>query len=190
MARLFGYLAIIASLACGNKGSIDPAFSSYISDFEAKVGVAVSDLDMRFNALKAPYLGVCIHKTTTNEVQIDPAAWDRMEDPGRESLIFHELGHCVLGLSHNDTFVTVDGYYIEGSVMSTYWFGDRQYYKRYRERYKLALKNNTTIDRALYLTEYPAEATLKALGFAFGRRVDYFLGFILTPRTFYHPADQ
>jgi len=90
--------------ACGKKidGVIDPAFDQYVQDFEMKVGVPVSGVSVTFKPTEYPVLGVCIYGGEIAKVEIDPTQWERMDSHGREQLIYHELGHCVLGRGHDD----------------------------------------------------------------------------------------
>jgi len=45
----------------------------------------------------------CIsHEGRRGCIRIDPSIWSEIAEPQREYLVFHELGHCYLGLGHND----------------------------------------------------------------------------------------
>jgi len=49
-------------------------------------------------------LGQCSHsEQNPNAVIIDRVLWRRASDEMREQVIFHELGHCYLQRSHDDT---------------------------------------------------------------------------------------
>ncbi len=133
--------------ACGTKeaGIVDPAFNEYVQDFEMKVGVQVNNVDITFEPTKYPVLGECWSGGSKNKVKIDPTQWAKMNKYAREQLVYHELGHCVLGLKHNDGEVEINGWTVEGSIMNTYFFGNAWYYVNYNEKYKQALKNNTLV---------------------------------------------
>lgn len=140
-------MAIILVLsACGRKGQIDPAFSVYVRDFETKIGVSVNNVDIKFGKLKAPTIGVCYDGGQFNQIRIDPDFWETMDENGKEQLMYHELGHCVLGLGHNNELSTLDNMNVEGSIMNSYWFGNAGYYAKYKENYKKALKHNTVVE--------------------------------------------
>ncbi len=85
---------------CGRQPIIDSALQPYVdrwnSIYEEKVTV-----DVVFGgkqAFQGNVVGMCLN---TTEVVIDRDYWDRSLDQGREELVFHELGHCVLGLGHD-----------------------------------------------------------------------------------------
>lgn len=48
-------------------------------------------------------VGQCQHFSDSPDVAIiDLSAWEMADDLKREFLIFHELGHCILGRGHTD----------------------------------------------------------------------------------------
>lgn len=47
-------------------------------------------------------IGLCSYEANTNTVYISRRAWDAYDSLQREMLIFHEFGHCVLGLEHDE----------------------------------------------------------------------------------------
>ena len=49
-------------------------------------------------------LGQCkSYSDGSKKVIIDQPFWDNASDLEREYVVFHELGHCILGRDHNDT---------------------------------------------------------------------------------------
>jgi hypothetical protein len=72
------------------------------------------------------------------EIVIETIAWDKMDDYGREELIFHELGHCALHLDHVEE-TRAD--YCPLSIMYPYVFGDSWCYSDYRDELILDLEN-------------------------------------------------
>lgn len=142
---LLGVFGALVLFGCGHTARIDPAFLEYVDDFESHIGVAVTDTDIVFDELDGPTLGYCITGQATNEIHIDRKSWSMMTKDGQEQLIYHELGHCVLGLEHNNLRTILDGYYVEASIMNAYWFGNRSYYSKYKENYKYALKYNISV---------------------------------------------
>lgn len=132
--------------ACGPKerGAIDPAFDSYVQDFEMKVGMPVTGVDIVFAPTEYPAIGVCYqYSSGNNKIHVDPKKWASMDGYGREQLMYHELGHCVLGQGHNNAEIKLGRWTVEGSIMNSYWFGNSWYYIKYNSQYKQALKNNT-----------------------------------------------
>jgi len=61
---------------------------------------------------------------TTPTVRMNPQYWDSntiFTNSRRAILMYHELGHCLLGLGHDDsTITTADGHTVMKSLMSTY----------------------------------------------------------------------
>lgn len=140
-------MAVILVLsACGRKGQVDPAFSAYVRDFETKIGVPVTNVDIKFGKLKAPTIGMCYDGGQFNQIQIDPDFWQTMNEDGREQLMYHELGHCVLGQGHNNETAILDNMNVEGSIMNSYWFGHAEHYSKHKEKYKQALKRNAVVE--------------------------------------------
>lgn len=146
MKKLIGLMLLLSACGTKEKAFIDPAFNEYVQDFEMKVGVPVNGVDIVFKPTQYPTLGVCWSGGTgNNKIEIDPTHWKKMSKYGREQLIYHELGHCVLGLKHNNGEVEINNWTVEGSIMNSYWFGNAWYYLKYNEKYKQALKNNTLV---------------------------------------------
>ena len=90
----------------------DPTFASFVDEFEIK-GKAITgnadfkvvDVPINFGDTENPsFQGVCFeYPDGTKEIIIKKAWWDATNNQDyRESLIFHELGHCALGRDHLD----------------------------------------------------------------------------------------
>lgn len=70
-----------------------------ISRFELTFKVRVSTT-ITFN--KLPYKGtVASCLLQTNHISINQELWEDVAPKTRESIVFHELGHCMLGLGHS-----------------------------------------------------------------------------------------
>lgn len=68
-------------------------------------------------------------------IRIDTTHWDKYDDWGREILVFHELGHCVLLRDHNNVW-TEEIPYRPVSIMNANIIGSpiyRLHYESYRE---------------------------------------------------------
>lgn len=141
------YLILIFLVGCGTKieGVIDPAFISYAQDFELKMGVSISSISISFAPQKYPVLGVCKIRNMISDIEIDPVAWNKMSGQGKEQLIYHELGHCALGRPHDNRTTVINNVKVEGNIMYPYFFGEDWNYIKYREQYKIALKNNDVV---------------------------------------------
>lgn len=88
---------------------IDAAFTGYISQFESLYGNSIGDVPMQFGDLDANVVGECIYWNTYREVKISSYYWQYLDNEGRYSVIFHELGHCVLGRGHDTATMPLTG---------------------------------------------------------------------------------
>ena len=116
---------------------VDPAFTPYVQQFESILGRSIGDIPIAFAAQSGDVIGVCElwNGGEWRDIKIDPNFWNNqggaIDDDQRMSLIFHELGHCVLNRGHIPTMQTVssDGtnnpatnYYVPVSFMNPYIF--------------------------------------------------------------------
>ena len=90
---------------------IDPAFTQYVQEFEAYIpGGNIGDIPIGFAAQSGQVIGVCeIWTSGYRDIKVDPTFWNGTSDEyTRRSLIFHELGHCVLDRAHLATTTLVN----------------------------------------------------------------------------------
>ena len=87
---------------------VDPILAPYVKSFYADA--------KRFNAelrpitvpvffvrsLEKDIIGKCYRFTPLNWIVISRYFWDRTQPESRQILIYHELGHCVLGKGHEE----------------------------------------------------------------------------------------
>lgn len=100
------------------KHKSDPEFASYIHSFETISKKAVT-VPVVFSDLDLSVAGVCsVWSDGYKEVTVSRFYWILYSDTLREILLFHELGHCVLGLSHNDA----KSFNCPASIMQSYIF--------------------------------------------------------------------
>jgi hypothetical protein len=104
--------------------SIPADFQSYVSDFELLAAnnntpVTIDNLVIQFGTLgQAAEMGECdIADGTPPTITIDQNYWASADENTRKTLIYHELGHCVLHRLHR-TSITTGGYPI--SLMNAY----------------------------------------------------------------------
>ena len=94
--------------ACGQPTHEVRGFDRYVQKFAEESarhrrGVSTDDLIVRFDQLEAGRSGLCRRGFgTTPTVMLDAAYWNTTAEPGREALIFHELGHCLLDQEHRN----------------------------------------------------------------------------------------
>lgn len=141
-------LTFLCLVSCGPKfhyHSMDPEFLAYSDKFETAFEVD-NQVPIIFGNLNGRTVGVCHQYSPNNPanwIEIDPEYWENLSDYGRESLIFHELGHCVFGLTHDDELVYKDGIWIEKSIMNSFHFGEMWYYETYNQYYIDELMSKT-----------------------------------------------
>ncbi|MBT7609052.1 MAG: hypothetical protein HN576_04810 [Bacteriovoracaceae bacterium] len=101
-------------------------FLSYIVTFEnhAKTELnnpsfVVADIPINFGDTEnTSYVGVCFsYSNGDKEIIIDKEWWDSVSPTSRESLIFHELGHCALNRVHNEEEIVKSGKTVRSSIM-------------------------------------------------------------------------
>lgn len=87
-------------------------------------------------------VGICYSYTDgSRRIEIDRDYWNASSDLGKEQLMFHELGHCVFNLDHNETTIDLQNYgTIPASIMWPYTFGENWYYSELKDYYLKELK--------------------------------------------------
>ncbi len=83
-------------------------FDTFVSEASAHgVEIDLTSLDIGGyvqNIETTGTIGQCIsYSNGSNEVILDARNWDRIDDQEKEYVVFHELGHCILKRSHNDS---------------------------------------------------------------------------------------
>lgn len=120
---------------------IEPEFEYFVSIFELEQNVNV-DIEMKFAKLEYPSVGMCYYhqyQDGTREfvnIEIDPDYWQSTSETRKEVLLFHELGHCVLGRDHDEQRIY---YTVPKSIMYPYLF--EQAYQTHRSYYVEELQN-------------------------------------------------
>lgn len=131
--------------------SVDPALQTYLNRFEIasqKVRgfpIRVTGLTLRFakpGELSGTQDGLCY--TGSSTVIVDPTWWaNQQDDLLKQSLIFHELGHCVLGRVHTSATVAAPGSWTPTagtdtayvSIMNPYSYVNDLYYDQNETAY-------------------------------------------------------
>ena len=97
-------------MGCGSpfkKFVIDPNFKQHIQKWNKIYPKNIANyISVEFtDELEAGELGEtageCFTDSDGPKILISKKLWDTFDDRLREELIFHELGHCVMGLGHN-----------------------------------------------------------------------------------------
>lgn len=126
--RLIALLGSLFLSACGQtQYSVVVELENYVKQFELDYNIEVN-LPVEFASLERPTIGVCRTYGSYREILIDYEFYNKNKTDYyvMHQLVYHELGHCVLGLGHNDTR-DVNGYPV--SIMNSYAFGHFSYYE-------------------------------------------------------------
>lgn len=115
MKSLVILLMGLGMVGCGSgPKNIDPAFMDTLKQIDAsfqKAGAKdvplLTTTDIQFGdptqggKQNGDTVGICIQDATGNHIIIDKKTWDSVSDSFRKYLLAHEIGHCVLGRSHD-----------------------------------------------------------------------------------------
>lgn len=130
-------LLILVSFLFGcGKAYQSAEFAPYLESFSNIYDKDVSNITIYFDNLPNKTVGICYYKD--KEIRIDKTFWDQSTTYGREELIFHELGHCVLRLDHNDDMIEdpSNSYMaMPVSIMYSKVFGNTKSYINNRDYY-------------------------------------------------------
>lgn len=127
----------------------------HANNFDKDFDTNSSDLRIVFDSLGENRAGVCYAFDSGEPyyIAVDSEEWGKLTPLQKELLIYHELGHCMLGLDHIDEMESVlseEGSLranLKLSIMHSSLFDVFQvaYYQIFKEDYKDALVNNTFI---------------------------------------------
>lgn len=102
----------------------------YREEFEGDLQTSTNYIPIIFQELETGKAGICYQYKGGGAIAItiDPEVWGNLTPAGRKILVFHELGHCVLGLDHVDVRLQVKEsgedskrfMSVQGSIMSAY----------------------------------------------------------------------
>lgn len=118
----------LAACAPMPKYPVPEPFQPYVEKFQDYLGYKFDDIEYSFFNSTGNKVGFCRIMGDFKSIQIDSKYWNKSSDLAKEQLMFHELGHCVLRLQHNDT---LDKFARPISIMNSYQFADYLYKKNY-----------------------------------------------------------
>lgn len=105
----------------------DTTFTAYVKKFEDHAKIKTGNMNYQVNDIPInfgdtedeQFVGVCFtYSDGKREIIIKADWWNRSSLSSRESLIFHELGHCALDRDHNDeTIINEKGQTLRASIM-------------------------------------------------------------------------
>jgi hypothetical protein len=140
----WGLLMLSVCLASCGRPNIDPEIKPYYDSFQNQYHKSPFHCGAEFGLPSGDRAAEC--SLLTGNITIRKKDWDALGFYGKETLVFHELGHCVLGLSHIMEDVDYSkGYLIHGSIMYPESFGDLPYYIELRSFYLDALAKDKVI---------------------------------------------
>jgi hypothetical protein len=125
-------LLLLIGMGCGHAPDPlirDPELTPYQERFLGLAREYSLDVDrvlgLEFGDVPVKYAGLCRTSTKTHRrIIISKAYWVNLDDDGKELLMFHELGHCLLDRAHNDEII---GFGTPASIMNTKLFPGRAY---------------------------------------------------------------
>lgn len=125
-------IALLSASIATSKYDEYEAVNRYKSDFEYYFHVKADSIDIRLvDEISADYkdaVGYCYK--ATNSIEVLRSYWEEMPPIKQQMLIFHELGHCLLGKVHTDVVLS-DG--CSGSIMMYHMDFADCYYKHFDE---------------------------------------------------------
>ena len=139
MTHYLKTLLLSASLvlsSCSHAGMYPADLKEHVKTFEEKCNCKIT-IPIYIKPIKhSSAVGVCYgfrQLFIFQFIVLDEQYWEDSDFYDRESLLFHELGHCVYGLDHdNKTYETFLDNYRPKSIMYPYVFND---YKYHRDEY-------------------------------------------------------
>lgn len=117
----------------------DPQFDKYKRSFEedyyVETGQVISTEAIHINLKdkvddKNSYVGICIIWPGGQDIIIKEAYWKTLSEFSRKAIVYHELGHCALGRTH-DNSLDEDGR--ATSIMNQYLIAGSQFYTYYEQ---------------------------------------------------------
>jgi len=132
--KCFIIVTLIFLCACSESNRVyedtDPEFLPYVEQFmldsvrfgnnqrgrEVPVNFGILKGELLATCKKYPYLDFGA-KRYDREILVNKDKWLELDFYNRKSLIYHEMGHCLLNREHLTEFVTHNGDYIKSSVM-------------------------------------------------------------------------
>ena len=115
---------ILASLlaACGRSELRIDGFETEVAHFEAAAvetghSIKITDLVIEVHAQSNGFAAICYQGSGTPKIEVDPKVMV-LPQLDREAILFHELGHCILGRKHLEGTVVEDEYRIPTSLMT------------------------------------------------------------------------
>lgn len=151
--KLILVFLMLTVCACGQKlveQRISDELVSYVDEFKDETGIYFTNTDIylayipldKTEAIYNQTNGICYAGIGTNNLLINYEMWTDAEERVRCYVLAHEIGHCVLGLPHNNKKLD-DGcpasimYPItEENTASCFGLHKAEYYEELKKQYK------------------------------------------------------
>lgn len=134
----------------------DVEVSEFVDTFEANYGIEVKNkIEITFGETvteKHPRaIGLCYYSGDGNFIVLNKQFWENSDYYQKESLVYHELGHCVFNRSHSEEMMDDEEYgSVPKSIMYPSVIGGREVYIARHEHYvrELYVEFQTTFNFA------------------------------------------
>ena len=84
--------------------SLLPYYNMFMEDALVRNRKILPNVIIKYEKLKRPRVGQCNWLVKTPIVSIDPDYWNASSECRKKLIMYHELGHCMLFLDHNDSY--------------------------------------------------------------------------------------
>lgn len=137
-------IALLLTNCASLPKTIEPETVRYYDSFYKDTGYNPYNIPIRLGSINHPsHIAYCENYKLTpygpiikRAIVIDRSFWTRLpEGDCREQLIYHELGHCVFKLDHNENWTQMNQEMIPESIMFPATFGCFYFYKKYKQYY-------------------------------------------------------
>lgn len=110
LSRLFIVLFLLSECSHIQRYEVPSSVQPYITTFQEAgktnhFNIRITNLIVEFEELERPTIGECYDENWSNgtpKIVLDPTYWQAAFALSKETLMFHELGHCYLGRDHDD----------------------------------------------------------------------------------------
>lgn len=143
----------ILSIGCAQSFQVEPTkeltiipeLMQYVEQFQADSNdlgrpLTIDNLIVQFDTLDNRVIANCTRGNGTPVIRFSTTYYNYYKSQGMDSdierVMYHELGHCILNLDHNDT--KSGQYNWPSSIMNTYHFAG-WLYSQYKHNYLLEL---------------------------------------------------
>lgn len=123
------------------------AIKPYVEDFQQNTGIEFVNTDILLANIPPTdsefpiKLGLCYPGVGINVILLNTDCFNNNSETNKKTILAHEIGHCVIGLGHNDKLLD-DGcpesvmHPQVTMVLTDYCWGKYEYYEELIEAYK------------------------------------------------------